>query len=406
MIKRKFEELGIVLTEEQWNQVQEQLSRGEDDFRLDINDEQLLDAGFHPDEEGTFQLTLDLTDEAERLEKLEARLPSIVEKLIPQFIEEWGAQKLQEIAADTPTILREEQQERESFQSILRSTWGEALDKLEVFLSLVTSAGHHIASDYIPSKLDEPDYVLQVLLSLHARACQIGKEVHALLSAGLADGAHARWRSLHEVAVVANFIREHGQEIAERYLLHGLIESKKAAYQHTNFAARINEPPPSKEELIQLDQMYQSLLERFGEPFATPYGWAATAFESHTPNFADLERAVGLDHFRPYYKLASHNVHANPKGILFRLGSPPNVEWLLAGPSIYGLADPGQGTTVSLLQITTWLLTYQLTIDSLIKLNVLMELQHEIGDAFYHAHWSLENTHNLDENKKKEHPVS
>ena len=43
-------------------------------------------------------------------------------------------------------------------------------------------------------------------------------------------------------------------------------------------------------------------------------------------NFSDIERAVRLDHLRPYYKLASHNVHANPKGMLFRLGLYPESD--------------------------------------------------------------------------------
>jgi hypothetical protein len=43
-----------------------------------------------------------------------------------------------------------------------------------------------------------------------------------------------------------------------------------------------------------------------------------------------------LDYLRPYYKLASHNVHAQPKGILFKLGLVQNQDILLAGPSNYG----------------------------------------------------------------------
>ena len=95
---------------------------------------------------------------------------------------------------------------------------------------------------------------------------------------------------------------------------------------------------------------------------------------------------MGLDHFRPYYKLASHNVHANPKGMLFRLGSPPDAELLIAGPSIYGIADPGHETAISLLQITTNVLTYDATIDKLVRNSVLLELEREIGDSFYQAH--------------------
>ena len=53
---------------------------------------------------------------------------------------------------------------------------------------------------------------------MHARACRTGYEILTLLDAGLASAAHARWRSLHEVAAVAFFVKEHGPETAERYL--------------------------------------------------------------------------------------------------------------------------------------------------------------------------------------------
>ena len=60
------------------------------------------------------------------------------------------------------------------------------------------------------------DYVFEALSRLLARACRIAEEVLVLLKAGYGQGALARWRALHEVAVVADLIAENGEDCAER----------------------------------------------------------------------------------------------------------------------------------------------------------------------------------------------
>jgi hypothetical protein len=47
------------------------------------------------------------------------------------------------------------------------------------------------------------------------------------------------------------------------------------------------------------------------------FTWPAA---STIPTFKDIERAAGIDHLRAHYRMASHNVHANPKGVFFKLG--------------------------------------------------------------------------------------
>src|SRR5260370_36714366 len=72
-------------------------------------------------------------------------------------------------------------------------------------------------------------HLIDVLARSHARACQIVEEILCLLECGLSDGAMARWRTLHEVAVVASFVATHGEDLAERYVSHQAVESKRAA---------------------------------------------------------------------------------------------------------------------------------------------------------------------------------
>ncbi len=75
----------------------------------------------------------------------------------------------------------------------------------------------------------ENNHVFFVLTRSHARACQIAREILTLIKNGYADGAMARWRALHEISVISSFIAKHGNEVAEKYLLHSNIESNKAA---------------------------------------------------------------------------------------------------------------------------------------------------------------------------------
>ena len=107
---------------------------------------------------------------------------------------------------------------------------------------------------------------------------------------------------------------------------------------------------------------------------------------------SDIEQHVQLGHMRPYYRMASDNVHANSHGAHFRLGlhSSQQENVLLAGPSNLGLADPGHSTAISLLQITTTLLATESVFDCVVTMKILEELTNEVGEAFLKVHQELE----------------
>jgi hypothetical protein len=88
----------------------------------------------------------------------------------------------------------------------------------------------------------------------------------------------------------------------------------------------------------------------------------------------------------PYYRMASHNVHANPKGVFFKLGLVEQREILLAGPSDVGLADPGYATALSLMQISTALVHLNPSFDNELITKIMLALANEIGAAFAASH--------------------
>jgi hypothetical protein len=266
-----------------------------------------------------------------------------------------------------------------------------AFDLLEAFWVLAYEAGDKFNNDFRKDEAKAGNYVFECLTRLHARACQIASEVISLLKGGFADGAHARWRSLHEIAVVASFIKTHGNDVAERYLLHDNIESYKAACLYNKYYEVLQDEPIPQDEFDSIKKIRDDLIARFGSPFKNNYGWASTVLSNDDPNFSDIERNSGLDHLRPYYKLASHNVHANPKGIMFKMGLLGNSQdILLAGPSNFGFTDPAQGTVYSLGLVTITLITTKPTIDNLVLSNIILSFGSEIGDEFYRVQKEIE----------------
>ena len=105
----------------------------------------------------------------------------------------------------------------------------------------------------------------------------------------------------------------------------------------------------------------------------------------------NIEADVELDHYRPYYQMASHNVHGGSHAAFFKLGiGETDRTVLLAGPSNQGLADPGHGVALSLTQMTAALADAYPTVDRLVSVMVMNLLQHETGEAFLRANEKAE----------------
>ena len=108
--------------------------------------------------------------------------------------------------------LAEKEAERLVFEYNMYRRWGKALDALEMLILLSFECGDAFNSFFREKAVSENDLVFEVLTRIHARACQVAYEIFTLLKAGYADGAHARWRCLHELTVIGVFIAESGQE--------------------------------------------------------------------------------------------------------------------------------------------------------------------------------------------------
>ncbi len=271
------------------------------------------------------------------------------------------------------------------FEQRLSKRYEPGFELLTMHLTLAREVGEQVNLEARAAKKRGASAVfVDVLTRLHARACQIAHEVTVLLRAGYSDGAMARWRSLHEVSIVLQFIAMHGPRMAVRYSNHEAVESLKAARGYNDKAARLKHQPYTDAELAQIAKDTAAIIAKYEPGYDSEYGWAARALNQRKPNFADIEKAVGLDHFRPYYKFASHNVHANPKGIFYRLCVLGDRGLLPAGATNAGLTDPAQNTALSITQATATIA--RLTPDSIDRwcvVGVINNLVTEIGEAFW-----------------------
>jgi hypothetical protein len=259
--------------------------------------------------------------------------------------------------------------------------WKKPLDGLEMLVSLSAGLGDDINEQAREKSSRARFSRVDVLTRLHGKACQTAREISTLLRAGYADGAIARWRSLHEISVTMLFLSERGSDVLYRYINHQSVDAWRSAVEHEANAEQMNYPKLTKDELGELKERRDSMVSRYGEPFGTDYGWAAKALNNKKPTFRDIEKAVSLSHWRTEYKRASLNVHAGVRGAFVRLGSLDNG-LVLAGASNVGLDTPGTNTAISLMQANAVLLKLEPELDRIITMHAMAQLVEQIGLQF------------------------
>jgi len=392
-IRGKFKAIGIILKEQTLNELVNRIENTDQNtFEIATEDLQIDKSAITTADETITAIKLEV-DEAD-LQLFRDDFSSAMSEEYPNVVDKTARLILNKIQQDAAVTIKDNQKARKKFEARLRKRWKEPFDLLELFVLLALEAGAEFNEEYRALAAKDNDLVFDVLTRLHARGCQVASEVLTLIKAGFADGAHSRWRTLHELAVVAIFVAKHGREIAEQYLDHEFVEAHKAANQHERYREAIGYEAFPPEELAAIQTAYEEALNRYGSNFRHAYGWASSTLNKISPTFSDIERDVELEKWRPYYKMASHNVHAGAKGITFRLGLLGGHQpVLLAGSTNTGFTDPAQGTAISLMQISVTLLLTRPNLDVFVRCEMLKTIQDEIGDEFLKIQQSIEAEH-------------
>ena len=374
--KKQLSNFGISIDDNQLTSIEENISKhlkgDKKNFLLEIDD----------NSETVKHLTLDVSNLSEN--QIKKYYEEVITQLTIEFQFKEGLTKYKNLSQKKRANLRKNRKGLKRFNKIHKRLWGEAIDLLEYFNNICLEAGSEFNKEE-REQMTNDDFVLEVLTRLHARGTQVAYEILALLRAGFSDGAHARWRTLHEISVISNFIWKHGKDVAERYLAYEKIQSYSDAKAHRDNYRGIGEEPISDEEFEEITKIKDDFVSHFGKGFAKNYGWASSALKH--PTFAAIEKNVEMEHMRPYYRMANINVHAGPKGIIFKLGHIPGKEnILIAGPSIAGHADPAHGAAISLCQLTTFLLISKPTVERLVLATALQRFLDDIGETFLEVH--------------------
>lgn len=286
------------------------------------------------------------------------------------------------IVAEKGLKLSDYRKPTEDFLKRLNADWGDGFDLLEIFIAI----SKELAADWIKDSDFVRNELTMSLIRLQARGCQVASEVLVLLRNGFADGAFARWRTLHEIAVVALFLQKHGIDSAIRYIASDVVEGYKIAKKEIECQEAMGYDGPSVTELEDLKRHVEAVKSKFGKGICNEYGWAAPFIEKEKANFRDIERDVDLERFRRNYGIASANVHAGVKGITFKLSLLDGQDIILSGPSNVGFVEPGHSSAIALLQVNSTFLLLQEPTQAAIYLSIMSIMCNEIGNKLLGSH--------------------
>jgi len=381
ILENGLEDIGIFITDSQRSDLEDQFSKIDSGtLSLDFSDEQLNKAGFSTEDELEPKVREVVEGLSNKIEKFSSNIDETMQGLVDDVTDSMAESILQTLEERIDDMLDDQDTLQHGFVYNIESIWGEPLGLLQGLIVIADESAQGYSSRTDEYRKD--DLVQDLLIRIHAKAVQVTKEIFILLRSGFSDGAQARWRTLHELAVISVFISEHGEDVAERYISHETIDIYKAAVQYNDYYPRLGAESISEEEMELMRKDYQNLLERYGQSYKHDYGWAAGALAIKRPTFRDIEASIDLDHHRPYYKAASANVHGNSTGVFQSLGLFPEEDIILSGPSDIGLTRPAQSTVISLNMITTTMLTHGANIDSIVVSKAIAKYGGKVEDAF------------------------
>jgi hypothetical protein len=267
---------------------------------------------------------------------------------IAAFAQHAAAELLQTELDDPARALVDERAKAAAFESRIAARWGRALDLFDLAVENAFAAGEWVNSTWRRAAAERQDQKFEALIRLHGRAVQTTREISVLLRSGYGTGAMARWRTLQEIRVVAHLLAENDQELSRRYLVHEVFDSAKAQASYEQNWEALQYSPPAPGGSAERAETEATLIAKFGAAFWKPNGWAAPLFNDRAPKLFELERKAGLGFWFSHYKMASHGVHANTKGIKWTIQALESEDVIWAGPSNSGLSQPAQCALIAL----------------------------------------------------------
>ena len=285
-----------------------------------------------------------------------------------------------------------EETELYDFRKRLGVRWGKALDLYRLMLGTSYDLFCDMERALRKSESKSNFFLKEALIGIQARALRTGRAVLVLLEHGMADEAYTRWRTLYELSIVAFFLGEHGDKAARMYREHEVVANKG----RIDNSLKWKSPLGTKRQRMEIERDYHYVIQKYGEGFKKPYGWASPFLGGTNPRFVDLEAAIRGQPIVPPYKESSFQVHGGRAGLL-GLGSLDGLT-VTTAYSNAGLDIPLMHSSLAIMQITMTSLFYNPARD-LVIIKLLMLLDDKIHAEARRAARQLEQNHKEEDSK-------
>jgi len=219
------------------------------------------------------------------------------------------------------------------FLANLHDKWGNAFVAYKAMYSLaIVFAANYCESVGDLSKSPK-NYTFNALNHIFGRACQQFDEILCLMENGYSDGAYARWRSLYELAVYANFIFKNGETVAKAYSEQADTDEWKPLWAKAANCMK-------NEKNISFDKIAEKC-------------------------------NMSYDAWKKEYSIASKLVHASAQGTYKRLGVKEPSQHIMVGKSDWGHHVPAERAAISLMQISNLFFNTVFNIDGYVSSLIL-----------------------------------
>jgi hypothetical protein len=260
--------------------------------------------------------------------RVETATVTVVEKIVQDC--------LADIHANMYEAIMQEQRNAAQFMVHNEQIWQSGFVASDMMYLMVLEAAESYSKlfdELSDDKKREIQYRYIVLKELHGRALQEFLEILWLLKGGFADGAYARWRSMYELSVVAEFITQNGEVVAKAYYEESYTDRREYEW------AKVV-PCFADKHSITFNMIQQKCKE--------------------------LEETWGSQ-----YRLSNKVLHAAPQGTFDRLGKPSDFNIVAVGRSDYCIEMPAINSAISLAIISTNFFTLFPSCDGAIYANVI-----------------------------------
>ena len=323
-------------------------------------------------------VAVDLEFTADDTARIKEAVTEFLERL-PELTERFTAETAQRLAEG----LRRQWQESKpsvdeafAIRQSIAAKWSAAFDGLRLLVALCVQEGE--AFNFAHLRAKRPRERDQAIARLHIRACRIAEEMILLLEHGHTEGAQARWRTMHEVAVTATLIAEGGDPLAQRYFDHEAVEKKKALDDHRRAAAAVGERGTSYQHGRAIEGEFAAAIRKYGKPFQGMYGWASGQLGlPENPQFHHLQDVAGSLGLKLRYRLASFDTHASPRTL-----SQPMHQWdpttHIPGVFSAGFEGPASDAAQTIVQVTVLLYPEPWDLDRIALVRAMAQLRDEL----------------------------